>query len=96
MGAAAVPVLASEWHFRRQTTARYEARPADDVYALGITAYRLVTGRYPPDTREPKETVGADDTLQLPALVLPEELVHLSPELASSFEPPRPPAADLP
>ncbi len=49
---------------------RYVGTPADDVYALGVMAYHLVTGTYPPQ--------GSEDT---PRLLPPSELATVAPEL---------------
>ncbi|MDC0712494.1 serine/threonine-protein kinase [Stigmatella sp. ncwal1] len=71
-----------QWEWRHQQLARYDARPTDDLYALGVTAYRMVTGRYPPPAGDLKVT---EEGFQLvhPPWVPPETWVSLSPELAA-------------
>jgi serine/threonine protein kinase len=58
-------------HEREGSSAdRYVGTPADDIYALGVTAYHLVTGTYPPQ--------GTEDA---PRLLAPSELATVAPEL---------------
>jgi len=66
----------------RQPTRRYEAGPADDLYALGVMAYRLVTGVYPPPGVD--FILTEEDTQSFePEPVPAETRVRLSPELAA-------------
>jgi serine/threonine protein kinase len=49
------------FHFNasKGTEACFEATTADDLYALGVTVYRLVTGEYPPGPMTRRDAAGA-------------------------------------
>jgi hypothetical protein len=61
-------------HEREGRPVRYVGTPADDVYALGVTAYYLVTRTYPPPGTDAE---GGPS----PRLLPPSELATVAPEL---------------
>lgn len=72
-------LLFYKFALRRGTGKYYEGEPPDDVYALGVTAYRLLSGAYPP--RGPDSDTEEDS--DPPPLVAPRGLARRCPELAS-------------
>jgi serine/threonine protein kinase len=76
--------LRFQWRFWRAHHMRYQPGAADDVYSLGVTAWRLVTGIYPPrdepssaDSKPPGRRARVH-RLQVPL----ESLAAVHPELA--------------
>jgi serine/threonine protein kinase len=62
------------WRNRKDYDARWRARPSDDLYSLGVTAYRLVTGTYLPPITE----TGDDKPRKVRR---PSEVATVAPEL---------------
>ncbi|MDY7225409.1 serine/threonine-protein kinase [Hyalangium rubrum] len=73
-------LLRFRYKFRRSPEAHYLSRSEDDIYALGVMAYRLVTELYPPPRTEPECT--DDPKRPLPArLLAPSDWASVAPVL---------------
>jgi predicted Ser/Thr protein kinase len=78
--------LRFEWTHWRQHGTLYDTRPADDIYALGVAAYRLVTGVYPPPGTDP-EALKKQFEVPLPQRRLVHEFNRrVVPELSALIE----------
>lgn len=78
--------LRFQWGSWRDKEARYEARPADDLYALGVSLYQVVTRMYPPPGTTPEE-LQQQPHAQPPQWRPPEALnERMVPELAALVE----------
>ncbi|MFL5346457.1 MAG: serine/threonine-protein kinase [Hyalangium sp.] len=81
--------LRFQWRHLRQLQSHYQARTFDDLYALGVSVYRLVTGLYPPPGTDPEARL---DPFRfpppLPPLRQPPQKLNprVIPELAALIE----------
>jgi hypothetical protein len=95
--------LRFQWEKRQEPRARYEGGPGDDVYALGMMAWRMVVGRYPeplpePDWENLEGSAWLEHRVQVPPEALEaagEELKVLILKMLSSHPRDRPGAAQV-